>query len=85
VSYSHSLGQLSSNPNKLWTRRWWFASKAVPILAATIGPLANVLSIAAIVTSWRTQLQNNGELPEGADALGVGIRDPHWLVTPYPF
>ncbi|KAK3069558.1 Potassium channel [Teratosphaeriaceae sp. CCFEE 6253] len=33
---------------------WWFASTAVPLLAATIGPLANVLSIAALVTYWRT-------------------------------
>ncbi|KAK4889676.1 Potassium channel [Elasticomyces elasticus] len=32
---------------------WWFASTAIPLLAATIGPLANVLSIAALVTYWQ--------------------------------
>ncbi|KAM3424009.1 hypothetical protein BST61_g1401 [Cercospora zeina] len=32
---------------------WWFASTAIPLLAATLGPLANVLSIAALVTYWR--------------------------------
>lgn len=32
---------------------WWFASTAVPLIAATVGPLANVLSIAALVVSWR--------------------------------
>ncbi|KAF2768260.1 hypothetical protein EJ03DRAFT_383454 [Teratosphaeria nubilosa] len=32
---------------------WWFASTAIPLLAATIGPLANVMSIAALVTYWR--------------------------------
>lgn len=30
---------------------WWFCSTAIPLLAATIGPLANVMSIAALVTS----------------------------------
>jgi potassium channel subfamily K, other eukaryote len=63
-------------------RQWWFASTAIPLLAATIGPLANVLSIAALVTSWRVQLQNDGVLPEGADAHGVGIPDPQWSVQP---
>lgn len=29
------------------------ASTAIPLLSATLGPLANVLSIAALVTSWR--------------------------------
>jgi potassium channel subfamily K, other eukaryote len=61
-------------------RSWWFASTAIPLLAATIGPLANVLSIAALVTSWRAQLGDNGELPGGADELGVGIPDPQWSV-----
>jgi potassium channel subfamily K len=35
---------------------WWFASTAIPLLAATIGPLANVLSVAALVTPWRSCL-----------------------------
>jgi len=32
---------------------WWFAGTAIPLIAATLAPLANVLSIAALVTSWR--------------------------------
>jgi potassium channel subfamily K len=35
---------------------WWFASTAIPLLAATLGPLANVLSVAALVTTWRSCL-----------------------------
>ena len=35
---------------------WWFASTAIPLLAATLGPLANVLSVAALVTPWRSCL-----------------------------
>ena len=52
---------------------WWFASTAIPLLAATIGPLANVLSIAALVNKWRVTLPDNGQLPEGTDDNGVGI------------
>ncbi|RFU35657.1 hypothetical protein B7463_g698, partial [Scytalidium lignicola] len=62
-------------------QNWWFASTAIPLLAATIGPLANVLSIAALVTKWRDQLPNNGQLPEGTDDAGVGIEDPHWVIV----
>ncbi|KAF2207530.1 hypothetical protein CERZMDRAFT_6163, partial [Cercospora zeae-maydis SCOH1-5] len=45
---------------------WWFASTAIPLLAATLGPLANVLSIAALVTYWRMCL-----------VRGVSKRDAH--------
>jgi potassium channel subfamily K len=40
--------------------------------------MANVLSIAALVSKWRVTLPNNGQLPEGLDSLGVDIPDPHW-------
>jgi potassium channel subfamily K len=63
------------------SRQWWFASTAIPLLAATIGPLANVLSIAALVTKWRDDLLNNGQLPEGSDENGVGVPDPTWSVS----
>lgn len=62
-------------------QNWWFASTAIPLLAATIGPLANVLSIAALVTKWRVQLPNNGQLPEGKDDAGIDIPDPHWGIV----
>ncbi|KAI1345035.1 hypothetical protein F5Y15DRAFT_15230 [Xylariaceae sp. FL0016] len=60
---------------------WWFASTAVPLLAATQGPLSNVLSIAALVTAWRLELPNNGQLPEGADNDGSPLKDPKWELT----
>ncbi|KAH8592976.1 hypothetical protein B0O99DRAFT_628567 [Bisporella sp. PMI_857] len=59
---------------------WWFASIAIPLLAATIGPLANVLSIAALVTKWRVILPDNGQLPEGTDNNGIDIPDPKWEI-----
>lgn len=59
---------------------WWFASTAIPLLAATIGPLANVLSIAALVTKWTVNLPDNGQLPAGADNNGIPIQDPRWEI-----
>ena len=62
-------------------RRWWFASKAIPLIAATLGPLTSVLSIAALVSPWRLTLPDHGQLPDGNDNNGVGIADPHWSVN----
>ncbi|KAK4541810.1 hypothetical protein LTR36_007342 [Oleoguttula mirabilis] len=70
---------------------WWFASTAIPLIAATIGPLANVMSIAALVTYWRMCLVP-GIHAEGAqqclwtgsrdqlapDLDGTAYRDPLW-------
>jgi potassium channel subfamily K len=56
---------------------WWFASTAIPLLAATMAPLANVLSIAALVTGWRMSLDDGkGGLLE--EFQGVPYRDPRW-------
>jgi hypothetical protein len=56
---------------------WWFASTAAPLLAATTAPLANLLSIAALVTPWRMNVDDGsgGILP---DFEGVLFGDPHW-------
>lgn len=58
---------------------WWFASTAIPILAATLGPLANVLSIGALVTFWRLDLRDpvnpSSFLPQWQ---GNMIPDPRW-------
>ncbi|KAF2010338.1 voltage-gated potassium channel, partial [Aaosphaeria arxii CBS 175.79] len=56
--------------------RWWFASTAIPLLAATIGPLANVLSIAALVTYWRETIFIDGQFVSEFD--GVTFADPPW-------
>ncbi|KAL5117832.1 Potassium channel [Pleosporales sp. CAS-2024a] len=55
---------------------WWFASTGIPLLAATLGPLANVSSIAALVTSWRqTNYIDGVRVP---DFEGVPYADPRW-------
>jgi potassium channel subfamily K, other eukaryote len=63
------------NDTEQFDRDWWFASTAIPLIAATSGPLANVCSIAALVTSWRAKVVSEGE-NYMADA--VGYADPHW-------
>ncbi|RDI80392.1 hypothetical protein Vi05172_g9571 [Venturia inaequalis] len=58
---------------------WWFASTAVPILAATLGPMANVLSIGALISYWRQDMSdpaNPGKLL--AQPLGTPYKDPRW-------
>lgn len=70
---------------------WWFASTAIPLVAATIGPLANVLSICALVTSWRMCLVDGVDSKSSAACLwngnstllvgdleGVPFADPRW-------
>ena len=56
---------------------WWFASTAIPLIAATTGPLANVMSIAALVTSWRN---NYDPASPGVDADSRGFKDPKWCL-----
>ncbi|KAL9100588.1 MAG: hypothetical protein Q9163_004047 [Psora crenata] len=58
-------------------QEWWWASTAIPLLAATIGPLANVMSIAALVTPWR----NKYDLANpGVDSDSIGFPDPKWFL-----
>lgn len=57
---------------------WWFASTAIPLLAATTGPLANVMSIAALITSWRADYEADYI---GKDQYTIGIPDPHWCIA----
>ncbi|KAL8642622.1 MAG: hypothetical protein Q9228_000715 [Teloschistes exilis] len=81
VQPAKTLEPAVASPKRLWKFRmrpdddgepqdWWFASTAIPLLAATSGPLANVMSIAALITSWRNQYDPANP---GVDALSVTI------------
>ncbi|KAF1976546.1 voltage-gated potassium channel [Bimuria novae-zelandiae CBS 107.79] len=55
---------------------WWFASTGIPLLAATLGPLANVSSLVALVTPWRMDVYIDGNyVPE---LEGNPFHDPRW-------
>lgn len=56
---------------------WWIASTAIPLVAAAAGPLANVMSIVALVQPWRSKIISRKEGP-AAHWIQEGYDDPHW-------
>lgn len=60
-------------------RDWWFASTAIPLIAAATAPFANVMSIVALAIPWRSTIHydkiGNDGLP-----LQVPYNDPSWYV-----
>lgn len=58
---------------------WWFASTAIPLLAATFAPMANLLSIAALVVYWRNEIRDPDD-PALLYATSYGKRDPAWCL-----
>lgn len=76
---SHSKWKLRMRPDDDGEAQvWWFASTAIPLLAATTGPLANVMSIAALITKWRANY--DPDFP-GIDSHSVGYADPRWCIA----
>lgn len=57
---------------------WWFASTAIPLIAATFAPMANMLSIAALVVFWRNNLSTDDPITKYDTS--VGFRDPPWCL-----
>ena len=55
---------------------WWFASTAIPLVAATFAPMANLLSIAALVVSWRNNLTTDD--PATRQETSEPYPDPQW-------
>lgn len=56
---------------------WWIASTAIPLVAAAAGPLANVMSIVALVMPWRSRIVSKDTGPAG-NWVQEGYDDPHW-------
>jgi potassium channel subfamily K len=54
---------------------WWLASTAVPLIAAATAPLANVMSIVALVMPWRSHIYYDQKDSLG-NPLQVGYTDP---------
>ncbi|GFN21219.1 potassium channel [Aspergillus tubingensis] len=58
---------------------WWIASTAIPLIAATTAPLANLMSIVALVMPWKSKLLG-GTASSGAPAQEL-ISDPRWCIA----
>ncbi|KAG6015117.1 hypothetical protein E4U54_004211 [Claviceps lovelessii] len=54
--------------------RWWFASSAFPMIAATLGPVASAFSICALGSQWRQHV-----MPGKSIDQATFIQDPAWL------
>ncbi|KAJ6102734.1 hypothetical protein N7486_005161 [Penicillium sp. IBT 16267x] len=59
---------------------WWIASTAIPLVAAAAGPLANVMSIVALVMPWRSRILSRTTSPAG-NWYQEGYPDPHWVTA----
>ncbi|CAG8123330.1 unnamed protein product [Penicillium olsonii] len=59
---------------------WWIASTAIPLLAAATGPLANVMSVVALVMPWRSDILSETVGPAG-NWIQEGYPDPHWITA----
>ncbi|PYH45751.1 potassium channel family protein [Aspergillus saccharolyticus JOP 1030-1] len=60
-------------------QNWWIASTAIPLISATTAPLANVMSIVALVSSWKVTVLTQ------TDSFGQPIQeplaDPRWCIA----
>ncbi|CAG8909114.1 unnamed protein product [Penicillium egyptiacum] len=59
---------------------WWIASTAIPLVAATTGPLANVMSIVALVVPWRSKILSYEDSAAG-NLIQEGYPDPRWTTS----
>ncbi|KAK2594691.1 hypothetical protein QQS21_007600 [Conoideocrella luteorostrata] len=54
--------------------RWWFASSAFPMIAATLGPVASAFSICALGSKWRLHIPPGSKIDNA-----TFVDDPAWL------
>ncbi|KAL2827233.1 hypothetical protein BDW59DRAFT_171515 [Aspergillus cavernicola] len=59
---------------------WWIASTVIPLAAATTGPLANLMSIIALVMPWRNNIRW-GQVNVDGTVVEVGYKDPKWCIA----
>jgi len=54
-------------------KRWWFTATACPLVAGTFGPVASLMSVCALVQSWRLKIP-----PGGSETAAERVPDPTW-------
>ncbi|KAF4331886.1 Outward-rectifier potassium channel TOK1 [Fusarium beomiforme] len=58
-----------------WSSRWWFPSKAFPMIAGALGPVASAFSICSLSVPWR-----QSRVPAEDIQNSVPVPDPSWLL-----
>lgn len=71
----HSLPNQSIHTHMFRISRWWFASSAFPMIAATLGPVASAFSICALGSKWRLHITPGKSIDQA-----TFIDDPAWYV-----
>ncbi|EWC47333.1 hypothetical protein DRE_00301 [Drechslerella stenobrocha 248] len=59
--------------------KWWFAARVIPLFAATVGPMANLTAVAALVSPLRASLPTNGEYAYD-ERHDTPYPDPRWVI-----
>lgn len=58
------ITNLSSNPGDPYFLIWYFISSYFPLICACLGPLANMVSVIALIVHWRVEIENNQLVPD---------------------
>ncbi|KSA02054.1 uncharacterized protein AC631_02196 [Debaryomyces fabryi] len=53
------ITNLSLNPGDPYFLIWYFISSYFPLICACLGPLANMVSVIALIVHWRIEIENN--------------------------
>lgn len=78
IPHQRGILKLRATEDDLPTN-WWFASTAIPLIAATFAPMANLISIAALVAPWRNNIIDFDD-PALYQSTSVGFPDPQWCI-----
>lgn len=79
IPHQRGILKLRATEDDLPTN-WWFASTAIPLIAATFAPMANLISIAALVVPWRNNIVDFDD-PALYQSTSVGFPDPQWCIN----
>lgn len=58
------ITNLSLNPGDPYFLIWYFISSYFPLICACLGPLANMISVIALIVHWRVKIDNNELAPD---------------------
>lgn len=64
---------LTRRPGSPYFTLWFMVSTFTPIMSACVGPLANMISIGAIVDPWRNDPSGSHKIPDSGWVLGLNI------------
>ena len=58
------IANLSLNPGDPYFLVWYFISSYFPLICACLGPIANMLSVIALIVHWKVKIDNSKLIPD---------------------